>query len=152
MNDIFHTTPTAAASALALIIGFLIWTVGRQQWPRVTAFLFIGGAAGLVNTPLGRWVREAIAWLYGQVGDFAGQLVGVSAGTVAVVAAIGLGIMVGFHVHHRAIGDKTLIAAAAIPWAVLFVPGAVGSFLAWLVSVPAGVVGELGYLAFNGHL
>jgi hypothetical protein len=136
----------------ALVAGVLFWIVGRQKWPRTTVFLILGGAGGLVATQLGQWVHQAISYVYEQIGAVTGPLFGFGVAVIAGVSALALAIMVAFHVHHRAVGDKTLLATAAIPWAVPFVPGALGTILGYVVSFATGAIGALGYLAFNGHL
>lgn len=150
MDNIFHTVPTVAASLLGLTFAAIIWTFGQQKWPRVTAVLVVGGFGGLVATTAGRWIQHAITVAVNATGGAVGTLFGAGVTVVAVALALVLFGMVGFHFHHRKVGDKTLFAAAAFPWAVALVPGPIGVFLGFVVSLCAALVGALFTLLLNG--
>jgi hypothetical protein len=147
-----HPGATVAASVLALIVAALIWTVGRQRWPRTTLVLVLGGAGGLVGTTLGQLLHRGMNALYGWVGQWSGDLFGIGAGIVAVVSGIWFALVVAFDAHHRTVREKTLASAAVAPWAVAFVPGVVGVVLGYIVSAATALVGTGGYLLFHGHL
>lgn len=145
-----HPVATVAASVVALIVAALIWTVGRQRWPRTTLVLVLGGAGGIVGTTLGRLLHRGMNAFYNWAGRWTGSLFGAGAGLVAILGAVALAFVVVFHARHRTVSEKTLVSAAAIPWAVAFVPGAFGVILGYLVSAAVALVGAGGYLLFHG--
>lgn len=145
----FHTVPTLTVSLLAVTVAMALWFFWRQRWPRTTLVILVGGTAGLVNTPVGRWLHNVLNAGYQHVAGWAGSMVGVGIGAVAIAIAILAGLWVGSHWHHRAISDKTLLAGGLIPWSVPFVPGAAGVALGWVVGICASVVGAVGALIFH---
>ena len=114
-----HPGYTVTASLLALVFAALIWTVGRQRWPRVVVLLVITGVGGLTNTTAGGYAHRAVVAGETWMGNVTGYLFGVVfAGIIAIVCAA----VVGFHLHHKTVGRTTLIAAGTLPLTATLCP------------------------------
>lgn len=144
-----HTLSTVAASVLFLALATLNWFISNKTWRRLTVVFVLGAAGGLVGTVVGRWLHNGLGAFYDWTAHYTGPLVGATVGTIAGCVATGLAIIVGHHVHQKKVDDKTLIAAAAIPWAAPFAPGIVGTVIAAIVSAAAAFIGALGAMLFH---
>lgn len=133
-----HSGYTLTASLVALVFAALIWTVGRQRWPRTVVFLLVAAAGGLLASALGLWIHRATGTVVGDIGRLTGVLFGVVfPGLIGLVLAV----IVGFHIHHKSVGRGTLLASVWLPFTVSFVPGVVGTVLIAIVGFPALLVG-----------
>lgn len=148
-GTLFHAI-TASASVLSLVIAALMWWGGDQQWPRTTTFFLLGGVGGLAGTLLGEYVHRAITAVYGAAGHVAGIVLDITLGGLAACIGIGLAGYVGLRLHRKKVSDRTLLAAAILPWTTPFVPGVVGSVLMFAVSAPAAVIGAVLTFALGG--
>jgi hypothetical protein len=140
-----HPGATLAASLLALVFAALIWTVGRQRWPRTVVALIVAGVGGLTNTTAGAYARRGVDAGEAALGHLLGTLFGYAfPGIVAIVAIA----VVGFHWHHKTISRWTLAAAALVPLTVTFVPGTAGNILVAAVGLLTDAAGWVFYLVF----
>lgn len=141
-----HPGYTLAAGLLALVFAGLIWTVGRQRWPRTVVILIIAGVGSLLASQAGRLAHSGILRVEGGLDHVTGALFGVVfPGIVALVLAA----VVGFHLHHRNVGRGTLAAAAGLPLTASLVPGIAGTVLVGIVTFLSQAVGYVGYLLFS---
>lgn len=141
-----HPEWTLAASLLALVFAGLIWTVGRQRWPRTVVILILAGTGGLLATTAGRYALHGVARFENVAGHVTGALFGVVfPGIVAIVLAT----VVGFHLHHKNVGRGTLAAAGGLPLTASFVPGVVGTVIVGVVAFLTQFIGWVGYLLFS---
>jgi hypothetical protein len=141
-----HPGYTLTTSLLALVFAALIWTAGRQKWPRAVVILIIAGVGGLLATTAGRWAYHLVARLESGAGHVTGALFGVVfPGVIAIVLAA----VVGFHLHHNQVGRGTLAAAVGLPLTAGFVPGVLGTILVGFVAFLTQALGQLGYLMFS---
>lgn len=136
--DAMTASISAAAGLLCLIAAVLFWTVGGRHTPRVTVVLVVVGIASILGTPVGGWLRTAVAWLDGLAATVTGALAGtVIVGLVFLVAAYWLCV----HVYRRTVTGMTLACAVIAPVAVLSMPGIVGTVASTVISTAAGGVG-----------
>jgi len=125
---------SAAVGLVCLVAAALIWTVGRRHTPRLVVALVIAGMVGVLGTPMGNWVRQAVGYLDQVTGAVTGRLTGVV--LTGLVAGIALYVVV-VHLTNKSVDTKTLIAAAIVPVAVSFVPGVVGDVGAGVINAVA---------------
>lgn len=135
---------TAALGVLALVGAALIATVGRMQWPRVTAALVLTGVAGILNSTIGPTIRNGITNADSYLGQFIGRWTG-----TAVTGVIGLIVLAvaAFWIYQGRIDLRTLGVTAAIPPTITLIPGTLGTIAVTVVGlVPWVVAGVIGWL------
>lgn len=139
---------TATLGVLALVGAIVIATVGRMQWPRVTAALVLTGVAGILNSTIGPTVRDGI----NNADSYLGQFVGRWTGT-AVTGIIGLVVLAvaAFWIYQGRIDIRTLGVTAAVPPTITLIPGTLGTIAVTAVGVvPWLVAGVIGWLCGIG--
>lgn len=135
---------TATLGVLALVGALVIATVGRMQWPRVTAALVLTGVAGILNSTVGPTARNAINTADSYLGQFIGRWTG-----TAVTGVIGLVVLsvAGFWIYQRRIDIRTLGVVAAVPPTITLIPGTLGTIAVTVVGIvpwmAAGIIGWL---------
>ncbi|ANZ35284.1 hypothetical protein BBK82_03515 [Lentzea guizhouensis] len=154
---------TGAVGAIALLVALLMWTVGGQMWRTVVLGLTITGVAGIMATPIGRWLRSLVEWLVRlstPVGKYTGValiiLIAVALALVVILNVFGqfsgknplatvlskLGVNSG-----NGITGRTLICGGALSITAGVVPGTVGMVLTWVLG---GVVQLFAWLIMAG--
>ncbi len=128
---------SAAIGLVCLAVAAAIWFFGNKHTPRFVVLLIMTGMAGMVGTPLGAWMRHAVAW----ANDTA-------AITTRWTGAAVTGLLAGLAVYVLAIRMKdnkvdrvTLGTAAVTPVAVASIPGPVGAAAYSVVTAITSVVG-----------
>jgi hypothetical protein len=117
-----------------------------MHWPRVVVALVLTGVAGLLNTPIGQWLHQAVTAADGAVGHAIGRWTGV---VVTGLLALTVFATAAFWVYHRKIDLRTLAVVATVPLTVTLIPGALGSVAAGIVNIVPTVVGGLMSAAFG---
>lgn len=138
---------TATVGVLCLVGALLIATVGRMQWPRVTAALVLTGSAGLLNSTIGGMIHNGVTNVDSKLGRAIGSWTG-----VVVTGLIGMIVIAvaGFWIYQRRIDMRTLAVTAAVPPTVTLIPGTFGtaavtivglvpSMIAWAVTFMFGL-------------
>lgn len=114
---------SATVGVVALLAAALIWFFGNHT-PRVVVLLLMTGVAGILGTPVGRWLRGLTDWsnreLAGVTANFTGAAV---YGLVAIAATYILAV----RMWRKKVTKLTLVCAAAVPVAVSTIPGPVGN-------------------------
>lgn len=131
-------TVSAVVGATCLVAAAVIWTLGKRHTPRLVVALAITGMVGLLGTPVGRFLHNLVNRANGLLAHLTGKWLGVS------VAFLGAGIVLYFvaiRVHRRQVDDRVVIAAAALPLVVTFIPGTVGALASGAVFGIANAVG-----------
>jgi prepilin signal peptidase PulO-like enzyme (type II secretory pathway) len=129
--------------ALAIIFA---WH-GNMQWPRIIVGLVITGSAGLMNGTLGPPVHRWVTQIDRKVGDTTGHVGGVVPGLVA----LWLLAFVAFRIWRNVIDLRTVLAAAAVPPTVAFIPGLIGKIAIGVVGVIPTVFSAVISFFFFGH-
>ena len=129
---------SAAIGLVCLAVAAAIWFFGNKHTPRFVVLLIMTGMAGMVGTPLGAWMRHAVAW----ANDTAAKI------TTRWTGAAVTGLLAGLAVYVLAIRMKdnkvdrvTLGTAAVTPVAVASIPGPVGAAAYSVVTAITSVVG-----------
>lgn len=135
-----HSIISAAAGAISLVVGLLMWFFAPKAdhnsvWhdPLVLVLVFAGGA-GLKNSTVGGWV----SWCVTHVASWIGSL------AITIGIGIGLGIIAFAMVY---IVVQQVREQGVLPWmlAVVFlVPFVVGSIPGW---IGVAITTVLGYIA-----
>jgi hypothetical protein len=167
----WYSGATGAVGGIALLLALLMWTVGgvsqtggglmRDLWKPAVLGLTITGAAGIMTTPIGGWVRTAVDWVNGLLG-FVGQYTGVA---VIVIVAVTLAVVIVFNVaghftgqpaewlgklginNGEGIDGRTLICGGALAVLSGAIPGQVGIVVA---SVLGAVIQFFAWLIVSG--
>jgi hypothetical protein len=129
---------SATVGLIALAGAASIWFIGKGHWPRVAVLLVLTGAAGMVGTPLGTWLRHVFDWLNGLLDKVTTRWTGAAA--TGVIAAIALYALV-IRLRNRQVDRWTFVAAGVVPVAVATIPGPVGAFAYSVVTGVAAVIG-----------
>lgn len=139
-----HPAVAVGAGLLALVIAVAIRTVGNQHMPRLMLWSTLTASVGMFGTTIGRLLRQATDGVLRLASQLIGSFTGVAVATALGVAVAGwLAYVVGIHLHRRKIDDRTLGAAILLPVVTVSIPGTVGAVLAYVVFVPANVLGAL---------
>lgn len=114
---------SAVVGLVALIAAALIWFFGNHT-PRIVVLLLMTGVAGVLGTPVGRWLRRFVDWVNQLLGNVTVRFTG--AAVQGLLAAAALYILV-VRMRRKKVDKVTLLAGAIVPVAVSTIPGPVGN-------------------------
>lgn len=143
---------SAGVGVIALLAALCMWTLAGRFCPPLVLFLVITGAAGVLSTPVGGWIRDGISWLDEHTAAW-GHVTGI---TIIGLAALGLAIVVivrtvQWFVHRaeRLAGlesapaeeeedrfGRVIIAGGFLPAVVTTIPGTVGTVITLILAGP----------------
>jgi hypothetical protein len=129
---------SATIGLICLIAVALIWTIGGKHTPRLCVVLTITGVVGILGTYIGKKIAQGVSYASGGVGTITQHLTGT---VVAGLLGLGLLYVVVIHVKNKNVTTMTLLAAAALPVAIVTIPGPIGNLAAGLISGLTGAVG-----------
>lgn len=136
-----HAIGTASAGLIAVLaaIGYWIWS--KRHWPRLAAFLVIGGMTAVVSGPVGAWLGNIAFTVDGLATSWIAQAIG--AVGLSGLTTIFLIFPLWNNLWHGHVTTRTLILGAISPIAVAIIPGYIGltlttvlAWLAWLITMP----------------
>lgn len=113
--------------------------LSKLEQPRLHIALWIAGGVGLVGTRLGAWINTAITWGNQQAAALLTEWVGMGVGWLVSFALI---VALVRDIRDDKAGPRTLGVAAASPFAVVAIPGMVGSGAASAIAfISTGIGG-----------
>jgi hypothetical protein len=122
----------ALAGLLCMAAALLLYFVGNNEIPRLTAALWVTGWAGLLNSTVGPTVNNFATKLDGMLGDAVNSLTG-------EVLTGGLGVIVlapaCYWIYYNTIETKHLAVMAAIPPTISLIPGTLGEVATTVVGI-----------------
>lgn len=131
---------SATAGMFLLIMAGLLWFVGNQMLPRLTAVLVAIGVAGIVTTGAGDTANSTLVTINRVIDKFTVDTVDTRvSGFIAFIA----GFIVIAHIKRRSVSTLTLAAAALFPLALRASTGDLGDGLRSLFAGLVNVVGPV---------
>jgi len=114
--------------------------LAKLEQPRLHIALWIAGGVGLVGTKLGVWINTVITWGNQQLSALLTEWVGTGLGWLV---SLGLIVALVRDIRDDKTGPRTLGVAAASPFAVVAIPGMVGSGAATALTFISTAVGGI---------
>lgn len=112
----------------------------KLENPLLHVVLWIVGGVGLVGTQLGSWINTAVTWGNNQVAALMTEWIGTGLGWLVSLALV---VFLIKDVRGKKAGPRTLGIAAASPFAVVAIPGTVGSAAAAVIAFVSAGVGSI---------
>jgi len=128
---------SATIGLVALLAAGLIWFFGNHT-PRLVVLLVMTGMAGMVGTPLGKWVRHVVDWANEQTGKLTTRWTGAAVAGLLAIAAVYILVV---RMKDRKVDNLTIGTAAVVPVAVATIPGPLGGAAFNVVTGITSVVG-----------
>ncbi len=129
---------TATVGIVCWVAAAVIWLIGNRHTPRLVVALAITGGVGILSTPVGHWLHSVADNLNVHIAALTGRLFGEAVGFIG--AAI-VAYFVAHRVWQRRIDDRVVLASAALPIVVTFIPGVAGDAVTAVVFGVANAVG-----------
>jgi hypothetical protein len=122
----------ALAGLLCMAGALLLFFVGNNEIPRLTAALWVTGWAGLLNSTIGPTISGLATSIDGKINDGINHFTGET-----FTGALGLLVLAPacFWVYHDTIETKQLAFMAAIPPTISLIPGTLGDVATTVVGI-----------------
>lgn len=149
-----HYAVSALAALICLAIAALLWVVAEKRAAVAIVLLILAGATGIAGTKVGGWINTGVTWADHGIGGLIGMLTGVVFGFLLAIAVAFIFVhdLVGlirdlFRKRDGNVENRTVVAAALVPFTAAAIPGTVGALMVtivgFLASLPAWGISAL---------
>lgn len=122
----------AAAGVVCVVAAIVLYTVGQNEIPRLTAALWVTGIAGLMNSTIGPTINRFATGIDDRLGEAVNSLVGET-----ITGGLGFLVILPafFWIRRNQLQAKELLVLAAIPPTVSLIPGTFGQVVTTVVGI-----------------
>jgi len=129
-------TVSALIGLVALAVAGSLWFTGHHA-PRLTVLLLMTGAAGMLGTPVGAWLRSVVDWANQAAANVTTRWTG--AAVTGLLGGIATFVLI-VRLKDSKVDNWTLLLAVLVPVSVSTIPGPLGHAAYTAVTALVAVV------------
>lgn len=133
------TGAVSAGTGVAMYLAaVLFYWKGHQHTPRIIALLVLGGTVGIIGTPVGGYLRQAVGYVDSLIAQFAGAYLGAAVTGLIAIAALYVFV---HDMWTKTVAWDTYLSAVVLPISVATIPGFLGDLGSTAIGLLASGMG-----------